>query len=200
MDSADPTAVIILSEIIAIQAILIIGFAVAMILKKKKTTKQLKTIINDCDNNIPTRKSSLQSTYSNALALGSNDPDKIIDDLIKHETEFLQIILEAFNKNDIISIKNIEKDIHELVSPYAQLIPDKNQEPINLDNEETIIPDIDSTIDDLLADEADDAEGDPMLDLSEEIEYEDEIGEMTEELLSDNKNTSITPETTDKNS
>ena len=198
MDSADPTAVIILSEIIAIQAIIIIGFAVAIIIKKKKTTKQLKIIINDYDKNIPTRKSSLQSTYSNALTLGSSDPDKIIDDLIKHETEFLQTILETFNKNDISSIKNIEKEIHELVSPYAHLIPDKNQEPTNLDNEETIIPDIDSTIDDLLADEADDAEGDPMLDLSEEIEYEDETGEMPEELLSDNKNTDNSPEATDK--
>ena len=200
MDSTDPTAVIILSEIVAIQAIIIIGFAVAIFIKKKKTTKQLKTIINDNDKNITTRKSSLQSTYSNTLSSGSNDPDKIIDDLIKHETEFLQMILETFNKNDITSIKHIEEGIHELVSPYVQLIPDKNIEPKNLEDEETVVPDIDSTIDDLLADEADDAEGDPLLDLSEEIEYEDEneAEKMTEELLSDNKNADLSPEATDK--
>ena len=202
MDSTDPTAVIILSEIVAIQAIIIIGFAVAIFIKKKKTTKQLKTIINDHDKNIPTRKSSLQSTYSNTLSSGSNDPDKVIDDLIKHETEFLQMILETLNKNDITSLKHIEEGIHELVSPYVQLIPDKNIEPKNLEDEETVVPDIDSTIDDLLADEADDAEGDPLLDLSEEIEYEDEneAEKMAEELLSDNKNADLSPEATDKNS
>ena len=200
MDSADPTAVIILSEIVAIQAMIIIGFAIAFFIKKKKTTKQLKIIISDYDKNIPTRKSSLQSAYSNALASGSNDPDKIIDNLISHETEFLKTMLETFNKNDITSIKHIEKEIHELVSPYVQLIPDKKLESTNLDKEETIVPDIDSTIDDLLADEADDAEGDPLLDLSEEIEYEDETEEISEQPLPENKNSEIPPESTDKNS
>ena len=202
MDSADPTAVIILSEIVAIQSIIIIGFAIAIFIKKKKAIKQLKIMISDYDKNIPARKSSLQSAYSNTLPSGNNDRDKIIDDLIEHETKFFKLILETFNKNDISSIKHIEKEIHELVSPYTQLTPGKSPESTNPEKDETIVPDIDSTIDDLLADEADDAEGDPLLDLSEEIEYEDEneAEKMAEELLSDNKNADLSPEATDKNS
>lgn len=200
MDSADPTAVIILSEIVAIQAIIIIGFATAIFIKKKKAIKQLKIMISDYDKNIPTRKSSLQSAYSNTLPSGNNDPDKIIDDLIEHETKFFKLILETFNKNDITSIKHVEKEIHELVSPYVQLIPGQSQESTNSDKEESIVPDIDSTIDDLLADEADDAEGDPLLDLSEEIEYEDETEEISEEPLPENENSETPPESTDKSS
>ena len=194
MDNADPTAVIILSEILAFETIVIIGFAVTFFLKKLKTIKQLKVIINNYEKNTPKRKASLKTTYSNTLPSENKELDKIIDDLVKHELVFFKKTLESFNKNDLSSINHIEKDIHDLVSPYAQLISNEQSDVINQEKEDTAVPDIDSAIDDLLAEEADDAEGDPALDLSQKIDIDEEIAEIPEELLSDSNVTESSSE------
>jgi len=190
MDSTDPTAIIILSEIVVIETIIIIVFAISFFLKKKKSITQLKEIIRDHEKNTQNRKSELKSTYSTILKLQNSNPEKVIDDLIEHETKFFQNVIKTINTNNISSIRLIDEKIHDLVSPYVQLIPTDTSESTSSEKEESPVPDIDSAIDDLLSDEADDAEGDPALDLSEELESEDKIEEMPEELLVDT-NTSI---------
>ena len=184
VDNADPTSVIILSEIIVIESIIIIGIVSLFFIKRKKTLSQLKSVLSDFKKNIEPRKSSLKSTYSHCPAMQSPESDKMLDDLVNQEERFVNAMLEAFSKNDTSIIKNIENEIHQLVAPYANILQIDSTEEANAETEETDVPDIDSAIDDLLADEADNAEGDPALDLSEEIESDDEIEEIPEELLS----------------
>jgi hypothetical protein len=185
MSNTDPSSIIILSEIIAFETILIIGLAVHLLLKKKKTIKLLKSIIAKYEKGLVERKSTLNSTYSKYLKCGSDENTKLIEDLIEHETKFFHSILDNFNRNDISIIKDIENEMHILVAPYQQLITNSESASVNINKEETTVHDIDSAIDDLLADEADDAEGDPALDLSETKEAGDEIKEIPEELLSE---------------
>jgi len=184
MDNTDPTFLIMLSEIIALESIIIIGTLVIFFIKKKKSTNKLKVILSDYEKNTPERRSSLKETFS--IALTSENADDVIDDLLKHEAVFFKDMLNTINKNDISKMQQLANMIHDLVGPYAKLIPNENSGQIDHEKNDPVVPDIDSVIDDLLSDEADDAEGDPALDLSEEIGPKDKIEEIPEGLLSEN--------------
>lgn len=184
MPSTDPTAVIILSEIVIIETIIILGFVIFFLVRKKRIIEKLKTALIDYEKNIPERTSFLKSVYSGSPHIQESDVEKLVNELVENETAFFRSSIGRLNKLDISSISLIEKDICTLVSPYTQLInTDKNVDKYGTE-EEPIAPDIDSAIDDLLADEADDAEGDPALDLSATPEMDGEIEEIPEELLS----------------
>jgi len=187
MPSADPTAVIILSEIVFFETIIILGFVLFFFIRKKKIIGKLKTALSDYEKNIPERTSSLKLIYSESPHLQENDIDKLVNDLIENETTFFRSIIGKLNKLDISSISSLEMEMQTLVSPYSQIIKAGDATDTNNAEKESIVPDIDSAIDDLLADEADDADGDPALDLSATSEGDGEIEEIPEELLSDSE-------------
>lgn len=193
MASADPTAVIILGEIIVLETIAIIGFVIFFLMRKKKINAQLRKTKSDYLKNVSDRKSSLKSTFEGTTYEQINDIDQVVDNLVEHETDFFHFILGIIGKYDETSIGKVDDNIHTLVSPYALLLKPGDSQVAKSEEESPIIPDIDSAIDDLLAEEADDAAGDPAFDLSEAIEANDEIAEIPNELLSDdNKNDGAT--------
>lgn len=186
MPSEDPSSLIILSEIIIIETIIIIGFLSLFFIKKKKKTQRLKELVGDHEKNQEKRRTFLKETYSGLLNGEEGDLAKIVDNLIVHETTFYQEALETFNNSEIKNVEAFAEKINTLVSPYAQFTKIDNEAlSPGPSEEDSIVPDIDSAIDDLLADEADDATGDPALDLSETPDSDDEIAEIPDELLSE---------------
>jgi len=187
MASTDPTAIIILSEIVFAETVIIIGVAVFFLIKKRKLLKLFKSKIDNFDNNLVDRKSSLKSTYSALPHLDESGLLPIIDGLVKNESQFYKLTLDAFSKNDLTFIDNLDEQLFTLVEPYSQFIPKETLKTDETEEEESIIPDVDSAIDELLSDDTDEEEGDPALDLSESIDTDksdDEMAEIPEELLS----------------
>ncbi len=192
MTSADPTAIIILSEIVFIETIAIIGFFIYILISKIKMIKLFKKKLDGFKKNIPDRKSSLKSLYSKISHIQEKDLEVIIDDLIDKESQFYTSTIDAFSKNDLSFIKNFDEKIYTLVKSYSQFIPQDRSPIVNEDEASTIIPNVDTAIDELLAEDKNDENGDPALDLSESMSTEsadNEMAEIPEELLSGNKNT-----------
>lgn len=186
MSSTDPTAIIILSEILALETIIIFGYVTFVFLKKKKVIKHLKEGIASYNNKIADRKSSLNKEYSNACNLQESDINGLVDVIVDNETKFLHVAIDAINGGGSANIQALTEEIYALVKPYETFSSTNNSQPEVSTDDEAAIPDIDSAIDDLLADEADDAEGDPSLDLSEPSEKNNAIDEIPDELLSEN--------------
>ncbi|MDT8384185.1 MAG: hypothetical protein RRB22_07210 [Gammaproteobacteria bacterium] len=185
MASADPTAVIILGEIVVLETIAIIGFVIFFFVRKKKIKAQLGKSKSDYLKSVSDRKSSLKSSFEGTPYAQINNIDQVVDNLVEHETAFFHSILGIIEKNDGTAIGKIDDNIHALVNQYTLLIKSGDALGAETEEENPIVPDIDSAIDDLLADEADDAEGDPAFDLSEAIVADDEIAEIPDELLAD---------------
>lgn len=194
MSSTDPTAVIILSEIIALETIIIIAYVAFIFLKKKKTIKHLKEGITSYNEKIPDRKSSLNKKYSNACNLQENDINELVGVIVDNETKFLHAAIDAINGGGPANIHALTEEMYTLVSPYEKFSNANTPQPEDSSDADAEIPDIDSAIDDLLADEADDAEGDPSLDLSDPSEKNNTIDEIPDELLSENHDANTTTE------
>ncbi|MBL1275761.1 MAG: hypothetical protein COB30_006715 [Ectothiorhodospiraceae bacterium] len=175
MVSSDPTAVIILSEIVAVETILIIGYVIFFILKKRKAAKFLKDTLDSHTNKIEGRKSFLKTTYSPISGINEGTLNTIVDDIVEKENTFIKFILETFHKGDEKALTKLTEDICILVTPYHQLTHQETPEEPEVEDK-SIIPDVDSAIDELLADNDDDDDviedtknqstGDPALDLS----------------------------------
>lgn len=186
MPSSDPTAVIILSEIIAFESIILIGLLVFFFIRKKKNIKMLKEAINTQKKNIPDRTAALKSAYSKLPQLQGDNVDGLISNLVDEETKLFHHIFDGINSLDESFINGLEKEIHVLSSAYDNILNTTSSPEDSETTEEAVVPDIDSAIDDLLAEEGDgDADGDPALDLSAPTESEDGIEEMPDDLLTD---------------
>jgi mRNA-degrading endonuclease HigB of HigAB toxin-antitoxin module len=177
MANVDPTAAIILSEIILIETIIIIGAIALFIFKKNKMAKQLNALLNEHNNTENDRKSSLKETFSKLPNLQKNDTDSIIEIIINNEKRLFQYVLNCFAKNKLSDINNLSAEISTFVTPYTEL----TQKTFSQADEKPIVVDADAAIDELLEDADHNEAHDPALDLSEAVE---EMAEIPEELLS----------------
>lgn len=193
MASADPTAVIILGEIVVLETIAIIVLVFFIFMGKKRIKAQISKSKSDYLKSVNNRKSSLKSAFEGTAYAQMNDIDQVVDNLVEHETAFFHSMLDVIKKNDGTGTGKVGDHIHALVSPYALLIKPGDSQDAKTEEVKPVVPDIDSAIDDLLADEADDAEGDPAFDLSEAIMADDEIAEIPDEFLAmDNQDKNAT--------
>lgn len=183
MANVDPTAVIILSEIILIETLIIIGVAAYLIFRKKKTSNKLKVLLDERNNDEIDRKSSLKKTFSKFPHLEANDIDPIIENIIHNEKQFFHYTAYAFSQHSLSSLDNLYAEICTLVTPYAAFTQKTTSQARAEDK--PIIADTDAIIDELLEDTDDNEAGDPALDLSNPAE---EMAEIPDELLSANSN------------
>lgn len=181
MANVDPTAVIILSEIILIETLIIFGAVAFFIFKKNKTAKQLNALLDEHNNSENDRKTSLKETYSNLSNMQKNDIDPIIESIINNEKQFFHYVLNCFSKNNLSDINNLSAEISTFVSPYMQL----TQKTSSQTDEKPIVVDADAAIDELLEDADHNEKHDPALDLSEAA---DGMAEIPDELLSIDSN------------
>jgi len=181
MASVDPTAVIILSEIILIETLIIIGVVAYLIFHKKKTSNKLKGLLEEYNNAEIDRKSSLKKTFSSFPHLEANDIDPIVENIANNEKQFFHYTVNAFSQKSLSSLDNLHAEIYTLVAPYAEFTQKAASQPRAEDK--PIIADTDTIIDELLEDTNDIEEGDPALDLSKSAE---EMAEIPDELLSAN--------------
>jgi hypothetical protein len=179
MASIDPTAVIILSEIILIETLIILGVAAYLIFHKKKTSHKLKALLDDRNNDEADRKSSLKKTFYKFPHLEANDIDTIVENIVNNEKQFFQYSINAFSQNSLSRLDDLYAEICTLVAPYAEFTQKATSQ--SRTEEKPIITDADTIIDELLEDTDDNEEGDPALDLSNSAE---EMAEIPDELLS----------------
>lgn len=181
MASTDPTAIIILSEIVLFETISLIGIAVFLFMKKKKAIKLLKDKLEAFNKNIPERESSLKSTYSQIPQIKEENLDPIVSTIYEHESQLYKEIVDAFSKNDLSFMSELDNKIFTLAKSYTQVILENSSAAGGKEEEESTIPDVDTAIDELLSEDSEDSAGDPALDLSESIEAESPEEESEEE-------------------
>lgn len=189
MTSADPTAVIILSEIVALETIAIFSAIILLIIKRRKKTKHISETLKRIDEETQNRKAYI----ANAFAGKDSSPDESIntisESVVNAENAFYENILKAFFSQRILVIDEIDSFVRELTLPYEQFanIPSPDNKG---GNEQSHHPaDIDDAIDELLTDDGDGAT-DPALDLSaigSMQDNENDIAEIPDDLLTDSE-------------
>lgn len=193
MASNDPTILIILSEIIAIQAIVIIGAVSYFIVNKKKKKSLIEKSTHEFKENRTKRLELLTKIYEKSTP---KNIDKFIDNILDKELTFHTSISNIFYKDKISEFITIDKSIYEMVIPYEELSESPQKEETNTEpSSDTTVPDIDNAIDELLSESLDDKNDiNPALDLSGDTE-ELGIAEIPDELLN---NDSMNPDKSNK--
>lgn len=183
MNSEDPTLVIILSEIIIFQMLIIIAIISFYILKNRKKAKLLGTISTKVTEEVNDRKQVIHNSLKGLPSISDNKLKAVAQTAVKGEMEFYQYIIDLLHSNKIQPIEAIKESVENLVSPYLQLASGDGggSSSDNTDTGEPIIPNVDDAIDDFLGDDDDDDESnkDPEFDLSKQ----DEIAEIPDNLL-----------------
>lgn len=183
MNSEDPTLVIILSEIIIFQMLIIIAIISFYILKNRKKAKLLGTISTKVTEEVNDREQVIHNSLKGLPSISDNKLKAVAQTAVKGEMEFYQYIIDLLHSNKIQPIEAIKESVENLVSPYLQLATGDGGDSSsdNTDTGEPIIPNVDDAIDDFLGDDDDDDESnkDPEFDLSKQ----DEIAEIPDNLL-----------------
>lgn len=183
MNSEDPTLVIILSEIIIFQMLIIIAIISFYILKNRKKAKLLGTISTKVTEEVNDREQVIHNSLKGLPSISDNKLKAVAQTAVKGEMEFYQYIIDLLHSNKIQPIEAIKESVENLVSPYLQLASGDGggSSSDNTDTGEPIIPNVDDAIDDFLGDDDDDDESnkDPEFDLSKQ----DEIAEIPDNLL-----------------
>jgi len=182
MASNDPTTIIILAEIIAVQTVILIGIGVFAFIQKKKKAKILEASTLAFKENSADRTQLLKTTFN---GLAGENINAITEDIVAKEVEFHRHMSNIFYKNDLAGITELDQAITDMVAPYAQLASSTTTAGDNTPKQEPNAPDVDNAIDELLSDDEEDTK-DPALDLSDatsEKDNEPGIAEIPDELL-----------------
>ncbi|NOX76825.1 MAG: hypothetical protein GXP17_09515 [Gammaproteobacteria bacterium] len=191
MDSPDPTAVIILLELVFFETIAIIGLLAYLLVKKRKRAKLLAEQFAAIKEALSTRQVTLTKTFEGIPKLTKEQLDTATQAMAEHELAFYKYLIDGWHQPRNEPITQMQEAVSELLSPYAQLTPAPvasapTAEP---EKDDALVPDVDDAIDALLADpppeqKADPVtEADPAFDLSED--GEPEIAEIPDDLLGD---------------
>lgn len=182
MAENDPSMSIILFEIVVAQSLLIIAFIVYSIIKKRKKSGLLNSIIVKASENVDSRKKMIASGLS---GLSDNKSGKLTEQLAQKEIGFYEYIVNALHSNKNQDLAGLKDAVDELYSPFNEVSADNDGSDGSSDNdlnkEEPVIPNVDQAIEDLLDDDDSEPEADanPELDLSDQ----GEIAEIPDDLL-----------------
>jgi hypothetical protein len=182
MASNDPTTVIILAEIIAVQTVILIGIGIFAFIQKKKKAKILEASTLAFKENSADRTQLLKTTFN---GLAGENINTITEDIVAKEVEFHRHMSNIFYKNDLAGITALDQVITDMVAPYAQLASSTTTAGDNTPKQEPTAPAVDDAIDEFLSDDEEDTK-DPALDLSDATSEEDNepgIAEIPDELL-----------------
>lgn len=186
MAEQDPSMTIILLEIVVAQTILIVGYIVYTIIRKRKRSALLKKIIIDAYENMGSRKEMLATGLA---GLSTDKYESFAASLSQHEVDLYEYIVNTIHSNKNQDLQELKNAIDGLFKPYSgesdsQQAP-AAESPGELSKEEPIIPNVDQAIDDLLGE----TEQEPVIDIEEdaspELDLSDDggIAEIPDDLL-----------------
>lgn len=189
MTSADPTAVIILSEIVALETLTIFTSIIFFIIKRRKKTKHISETLKRIDEEAQKRKSYIANVFAGKDSVPDESINAISESVITAENIFYENILKAFFSRKIQLIDEIDSHVHELTLPYEQFANISSPDNEKGKEQSPHTADVDNAIDELLTDDDDDA-SDPALDLSATGSIQDNengIDEIPDDLLTDSE-------------
>lgn len=196
MASTDPTAVIILAELIVFETIALIGIISYLIAKKRKRAKTLAGIIESLKQTRPEQAEKLSDKLHTIPYLTKEKADIASKEITDSKHELHELVITAFHDNNTIALNDLGNAIEKLATGYETLLPDENTgdvppaaQKIAQQENASLVPDVDKAIDELLADDGPPIVANPDFDLSEtEVQDEmcndeNEIAEIPDELL-----------------
>ncbi len=189
MDSPDPTAVIILSELVFFETTVIIGLLAYLLVKKRKHAKRLAEQSANIKESASARQAELKKTFKSIPKLSEEQLTSATRAMAEQELAFYKYLIDGWHQPNVESITQMQEAVATLLNPYAQLTPANAASAPTTEPEDALVPDVGDAIDALLADPAPEqepepaAETDPTFDLSEEAVPE--IAEIPDDLLGD---------------
>jgi len=174
MDNPDPTAVIILSELVFIETVVIIGLLATLFIKKRKRGRLLAEQAAKIKDAAEARQAELKQTFQRIPGLSDTQLTAATAAMVDQELVFYKFLVDGWYQSKPDDAANLQQAVGELLAPYSQLIPSTDAEAAEATQEEAAVPDVDDAIDALLADPEPEAaaeapaEADPAFDLSEE--------------------------------
>lgn len=180
MSSQDPTLVIILSEIIIFQALVIAILIALFIVKKRKKAMLLMKITTEVSEATNKREDAIRNSLKGIPSVSEDQLKMVAQAAVKDEVLFYQYIVDTLHDNKSDQIELLKESVENLVSPYTLLATSgEGNTSIKEENEQPVIPNVDDAIDDLLGEDFDEQNKDPELDLG----GQNGIAEIPDDLL-----------------
>lgn len=178
MPSNDPTALIILSEIVLAETTIIIVYTLFSIIKKRSRSKYLSEMLTKVSDNKDSRKSSLKAIFKSISGLSEEKLNEITEGITLKEQEYYQSLANVLHSNKTSLYGDIVDSVNQLVKPYEMLVSGSSSGNTgNKTEAESKDYNVDSAIDELL----EDADADPSLDISNTSEIEEIPDDLLEE-------------------
>lgn len=196
MSNASVTTIIILSEIILIETVLIIGWIAYMLFKEKKKASNLDKLLKSFMSGTDNRKSQLAEAYKKPESITDDEYKIILQGITDSELHLFKYFIAAAYSKNTNALDALSTETQKVAMSPTAFFSEKDS-PNNQPDDSTPDVDVDNAIDELLSDDENiefDEDKDPALDLSgpetqsnESIDEtalpDDEIAEIPSELL-----------------
>ncbi len=124
----NPTAFIIMVEVLAVESIILIVISALYIRRKLQCRAVLQNIINATETSGAARQQALENTLKDMFKDGDENASEVAAKLVTAESRFHKRLLTTFIQQDHDALPGIFKWTDKLLSPYRSMISDTASE------------------------------------------------------------------------